>query len=61
MQGKKSFRFSAEKHAAFDTLKLALASAPVLKVYDPELPVQVKSDASDTAVGAVLKQQHGDI
>ena len=42
-------------------MKLALTSAPVLKVYDPELPVQVKSDASGTAVGAVLEQQHGHV
>ena len=35
--------------------------APVLKVYDPELTVQVKSDASGTAVGAVLEQKHGDV
>ena len=39
LRGKKSFRFGAEQHAAFDALKLALTSAPVLKVYDPELPV----------------------
>ena len=30
-------------------------------MYDPELPVQVKSDASGTAVGAVLEQQHGNV
>ena len=35
-----------------------MTSAPVLKVYDPELPVQLKSDASGTAVGAVLEQKH---
>ena len=27
-------------------------------MYDPELLVQVMSDASGTAVGAVLEQQH---
>ena len=43
----------------FDTLKLALISVPLIKVYDLELPVQVNSDASGTAVGAVLEQQHG--
>ena len=61
MRGKKSFRFGAEYHASFDALKLTLTSALVLKVYDPELPVQVKLDASGTAVGAVLEQQHGNI
>ena len=38
-----------------------MTSAPVLKVYDPELPARVKSDASGTAVGAVLEQQHGNV
>ena len=38
-----------------------MTSAPVLKVYDLELPVQAKSDASDTALGAVLEQQHGNV
>ena len=36
-----------------------MALAPVLKLYDPELPVWVKSDASGAAVGKVLEQQHG--
>ena len=55
MQGKKSFKFGVEQHAAFDTLKLAFTSAPVLKVYDPELLVRVKSDASGTEVEAVFE------
>ena len=42
-------------------MKLALISAPVLKVYDPELPKRVKSDSSNTAVGAVLEQQQGNV
>ena len=57
--GKKSFKFGTEKHAAFDTLKLALTSVIVLKAYDPELPVQVESDASGTTIGVVLEQQNG--
>ena len=52
---KKSFKFIAKWHAAFDTLKLALTSALVLKVYNPELPVRVMSNASGIAIGAVLK------
>ena len=38
-----------------------MISTPVLKVYDTDLPVQVKSDASGTVVGAVLVHQYGDI
>ena len=40
-------------------LKLALLSALVSKVKNPKLLVQVKLDASCTAVRAVLEQQHG--
>ena len=36
-----------------------MTSTLVFKVYDPNLPVQVKSDASGTIVGAVLEQQNG--
>ena len=45
----------------FDILKLALISALVFKVYEPELPVQVKLNESGTIVGAVLEQNHGSI
>ena len=38
-----------------------MTSAPVLKVFDPELPVQVKSSASGTAVGVVLQRQYGQV
>ena len=34
-----------------------MTSTPVPKVYNPEWLVRVKSDASGTAVGAVLKNQ----
>ena len=30
-------------------------------MHDPKSPVQVKSDASGTAVGAVLEQKHGQV
>ena len=42
-------------------IKLVLISALVLKVYNPGLPVGVKPDASGTAVGTVLEQNHGNI
>ena len=38
-----------------------MISALVLKVYDPELLVQVKPDASGTVVGAILEQQHKNV
>ncbi|XP_035232836.1 uncharacterized protein LOC118204639 [Stegodyphus dumicola] len=41
---------------AFDELKNILISKPVLQLYDPNKPCHVFVDASQIAVGAVLKQ-----
>jgi hypothetical protein len=35
-----------------------LCSAPVLKVFDPDLPTRIICDASDFAIRSVLEQQH---
>jgi len=42
--------------AAFDTLKMAFTSAPVLIHPDPAKPFIVETDASDFALGAILSQ-----
>jgi hypothetical protein len=44
---------------AFQTLKRALYTAPILQPYDPNQPCTVDIDASDFAVGAVLQQDTG--
>ncbi|KAK3563596.1 hypothetical protein QTP86_031829 [Hemibagrus guttatus] len=44
---------------AFNTLKTAFTTAPLLVHPDPELPFVVEVDASTTGVGAVLSQQQG--
>ncbi|XP_024519172.1 uncharacterized protein LOC112342112 [Selaginella moellendorffii] len=41
---------------AFQRLKQCCISAPVLKIFDPEKPLVVETDASDIAIGAVLLQ-----
>jgi len=47
-----------EKHqVAFQQIKHALVSAPVLKLPDPNLPYEVLADASVNGIGAVLVQQ----
>ncbi|KAK3554732.1 hypothetical protein QTP70_033146 [Hemibagrus guttatus] len=44
---------------AFNTLKTAFITAPLLAHPDPELPFIIEVDASTTGVGAVLSQQQG--
>jgi hypothetical protein len=46
---------------SFARLKKALASAPVLRVPDSSLPFILETDASQIAVGGVLKQKFGEI
>ena len=45
---------------AFNAIKQLLISAPVLALFDYELPTTVASDASKYGLGAVLKQKQAD-
>lgn len=49
-----------EQQTAFDTLKQAITTAPVLVPFDHGKPVIMETDACDHAVGAVLLQDTGD-
>ena len=42
------------EQVAFDTLKLKLSNAPVLCLYDPNLPLVLACDASSYGLGAVI-------
>ena len=53
------FEWTARRQAAFDKLKSAMKSAPVLALPDPKLPFVVHVDASGFATGAVLQQDQG--
>ena len=48
------FTWGAEEEAAFQKLKEALTSAPILQVFDKDKPHEVWVDASDYVVGATL-------
>ena len=45
---------------AVQHLKHLLTNAPVLAIFDPQLPTRLTSDASAVGIGAVLEQQHPD-
>lgn len=45
---------------AFEALKAAFTTAPVLKIYDWEKPTVVEVDASDWSSGGTLSQMHDD-
>ena len=53
------FVWGSEQQRAFDQLKAALCSAPVLVIPDQTKPFQLNCDACKYAVGAVLQQDQG--
>ena len=50
------FTWSTPQQEAFEKLKAAVTSAPVLRIFDPALLTGVETDASGFAIGAVLFQ-----
>ena len=58
---KEAFRWSANATEAFNALKMALTTAPVLQLPDFSQEFVVDCDASGTGFGAVLHQSQGPI
>ncbi|GJP34619.1 hypothetical protein CLOM_g19039 [Closterium sp. NIES-68] len=54
------FWWRENQQAAFDQLKIALTSPPVLRISDPDRPYEVITDASGIAISAVLLQDFDD-
>uniref|UniRef100_A0A453FKE3 Reverse transcriptase/retrotransposon-derived protein RNase H-like domain-containing protein n=1 Tax=Aegilops tauschii subsp. strangulata TaxID=200361 RepID=A0A453FKE3_AEGTS len=54
---KKGFVWSEQATVAFNMLKQAMESTPVLALPNFQLPFVVETDACDTGIGAVLVQQ----
>lgn len=50
------FRWTEDCEKAFQRLKDAFTSAPVLHHFDPSLPIILETDASDYAVSGILSQ-----
>lgn len=55
-----AWEWTTEQQRAFETLKQALSSTPVLVYPDMTKQFTLTADASDLAVGAVLQQDHGE-
>ncbi|KAL0170112.1 hypothetical protein M9458_034708, partial [Cirrhinus mrigala] len=61
LKGKpRTLTWTPEATHAFERLKKAFTSAPILVHPDPQRPFVVEVDASTTGVGAILSQQQGD-
>ncbi|KAJ9566697.1 hypothetical protein OSB04_002663 [Centaurea solstitialis] len=52
-----AFNFTSECKVAFEKIKKALVTAPIVVAPDWKLPFEVMCDASDWAVGAILGQK----
>jgi len=50
-----AFNWTNEASSNFDQLKKALCSSPVLRLHDLSQPFEIESDASQYAIGVVLK------
>ena len=54
------WKWTTEEQSAFDSLKNAVTSAPILMSPDNSRPFRIEADSSDFATGAVLSQQSPD-
>ncbi|SPO42040.1 related to Gag-pol polyprotein [Pseudozyma flocculosa] len=54
----RKFELPEAAKAAFENLKKAFSSAPILRHFDYDLPTRVETDASDNAIAGILKQEH---
>ena len=55
---KNPWQWNNEQKTVFQELKNACCAQPVLKMFDPKKPIQIKTDAFDLAIGACLSQEH---
>ena len=51
-----AFTWEVNEQQAFDEIKALISSAPLLKYFNPDLPVEIHTDASSSGLGACLIQ-----
>lgn len=54
-----TFTWGSDQEEARQGIISLLTSEPVLSIYDPDLPIEIHTDASSIGYGAVLLQVHG--
>jgi len=52
----KAWEWGDKQQEAFETLKKAMITEPILQHFDPERAVTIETDASDYAIGAICSQ-----
>jgi len=57
LRGDSKYELGEKQQIAFEKLKTALISEPVLKLYNPNLQTEIHTDASKYGFGAVLLQK----
>ena len=55
-----TFVWGTEQQKAFDSLKSALMSSPVLAHYDPDKPLEIRTDGCGIGLGVVVVQPYDD-
>ncbi len=61
LKPKNDFIWTEDHEAAFEKVKKALASPPILAQFDPQLPIMLQTDASRLkGLGFALLQKHGE-
>ena len=54
------WKWAGEHEREFHDLKKLITEEPIMKFYDPSLPIKISSDASKSSLGCVLMQKHGE-
>lgn len=60
LTGKADWKWEQEEQEAFNTLRNAFASSPILTMWDYDRPTRMETDASGFATGGVLEQKQDD-
>lgn len=56
LRKEQTFNWTQACQESFDEMKQILCSHPILTIFDPNLPINIYTDASILGVGAILKQ-----